>query len=79
VIALVADAGGTRIKVALMRERSRLAQECLDAHSHEGLAGLLFTFLLVPETKVRTLENIEASWDMPQHDHVPSTRELRHE
>jgi SP family arabinose:H+ symporter-like MFS transporter len=44
-----------------------------------SLVGLLFTFLLVPETKGRTLENIEASWDMPQHDHVPSTRELRHE
>jgi SP family arabinose:H+ symporter-like MFS transporter len=44
-----------------------------------SLAGLLFTFLLVPETKGRTLENIEASWDMSRHDHAPSTRELRHE
>jgi len=41
VIVLVADAGGTRIKVALMRDQSVLAQHCLEARSHEGLAPQL--------------------------------------
>jgi glucokinase len=40
-IVLVADAGGTRIKVALMRNQSVLAQECLVARSHEGFAPQL--------------------------------------
>jgi glucokinase len=37
----VADTGGTRIKLALMRDRSILAQEWLAAHSNEGLASQL--------------------------------------
>jgi glucokinase len=38
---LVVDAGGTRIKVALMRDRSLLAQESLEARSHEGFGPQL--------------------------------------
>jgi glucokinase len=40
-IVLVADAGGTRIKVALMRNQSVLAEECLATRSHEGFAPQL--------------------------------------
>lgn len=40
-ITLVADTGGTRIKLALMRERNILAQESFDARSSEGLAPQL--------------------------------------
>ena len=37
----VADAGGTRIKLALMRDGTVLAQDCIAAHSGEGLAPQL--------------------------------------
>lgn len=40
-IALVADIGGTRIKLALMRDQSVLAQRSLAAHSNEGLEPIL--------------------------------------
>jgi glucokinase len=41
VIALVADIGGTRIKLAVMKHHTVLAQDCLEARSHEGLAPQL--------------------------------------
>jgi glucokinase len=41
VISFVADAGGTRIKLALMRDGTVLAQDCIAAHSGEGLAPQL--------------------------------------
>jgi len=41
VIALVADIGGTRIKLGLIRERRVIAQECIAANSSEGLAAQL--------------------------------------
>jgi predicted NBD/HSP70 family sugar kinase len=41
VIALVADIGGTRIKLALMRDQSILAQRILPSHSNEGLTPQL--------------------------------------
>ena len=40
-MALVTDIGGTRIKLALMRDQSVLAQRTLTAHSDEGLAPQL--------------------------------------
>ena len=40
-MALVADIGGTCIKLALMRDQSVLAQRTLAAHSNEGLAPQL--------------------------------------
>ena len=40
-MALVADIGGTRIKLALMRDQSVLAQRTLTAHSDDGLAPQL--------------------------------------
>lgn len=40
-ITLVADAGGTRIKLALMRDRSIVARDCCDARSSDGLAPQL--------------------------------------
>ena len=40
-ITFVADTGGTHIKLALLRDRSILAQEHLAAHSNEGLAPQL--------------------------------------
>ena len=40
-MALVADIGGTHIKLALMRDQSVLAQRTLAAHSNEGLAPQL--------------------------------------
>ncbi len=40
-ITLAADIGGTRIKLALLRDKSVLARETLDAHSYEGLAPQL--------------------------------------
>lgn len=39
--ALVADIGGTRIKLAVVRNRRVLAQDCIDARSYEGLAPQL--------------------------------------
>jgi glucokinase len=41
VITFVADTGGTLIKLALMRDRSVVAQQRLDANSDEGLAPQL--------------------------------------
>jgi glucokinase len=41
VITLVADTGGTRIKLALMRDRTLLGQTSFDARSSEGLAPQL--------------------------------------
>jgi hypothetical protein len=32
-----------------------------------SLAGLIFTFFLIPETKGRRLEEIEVSWNGPGH------------
>ena len=40
-ITLAADIGGTRIKLALVADHSLLAQECIEARSHEGLAPQL--------------------------------------
>jgi len=40
-VSFVADIGGTRIKLALMRDQSILAHECFAAHSSEGLAPQL--------------------------------------
>jgi glucokinase len=41
VIAFVADLGGTRIKLGLAEDHCLLAELCLDARSHEGLAPQL--------------------------------------